>query len=108
MDNWMCNLCGMTFPEDTDFLARKHVHERWHRGCRKEKRNTTEGEVDWIYQPEPKEEPEHEHQTTVDWDECSRCGCLSIAYEHCNECGYYEGVQECSCLEDDDGGDDDW
>ena len=105
MDNWMCNLCGMTFPEDKDFLNRKHVHERWHSHCWLEKRNTTQGIVDWEYQPEP--EPEHEHQLSTEEDECSSCGCLSLIYEHCHECGYYELVRDCDCFED-DGGDDDW
>jgi hypothetical protein len=40
-----CNLCGIVFKDD--FELRKPVHERWHKNCIKEKRNTTEGIVIW-------------------------------------------------------------
>lgn len=41
-----CNLCGIQFHND--IVNRKKVHERWHTNCKIEKRNTTEGKVQWI------------------------------------------------------------
>lgn len=45
-----CNLCGMRFQDKLNPLLEviKKTHERWHMNCRKEKRNTTEGKVEWI------------------------------------------------------------
>lgn len=44
-----CNLCGMQFNERAEMIEKvKEVHERWHKNCKKEKRNTTEGKVKWI------------------------------------------------------------
>jgi len=44
-----CNLCNMPFKEDDPlFNERKATHERWHSHCKWEKRNTTEGKVEWI------------------------------------------------------------
>ena len=42
-----CDLCHMIFKEDM-IRRRMIVHERFHMDCRKEKRNTTEGKVNWI------------------------------------------------------------
>ena len=42
-----CNLCGMSFPDDEYFKYRKTQHERWHTNCKKDKRNTVEGDVIW-------------------------------------------------------------
>ena len=44
-----CNLCGMQFNEKAEMVELvKEVHERWHKNCKAEKRNTTEGEVIWL------------------------------------------------------------
>ncbi len=45
-----CNLCGMQFNEKHNTLIGviKKTHERWHTRCAFEKRNTTEGKVEWI------------------------------------------------------------
>jgi len=108
MDKYMCSLCGMAFDDDYEFQLRKEVHDRWHSNCKKEKRNTTEGKVDWIFQGEPKPTPEHEHQLETIDDECHLCGSLSIIYDYCRECGYYETLRECNCLVDELGGEDVW
>jgi len=44
-----CSLCGMQFNDRTIGLLDivKQVHERWHKGCKVEGRNTTEGIVEW-------------------------------------------------------------
>jgi hypothetical protein len=42
-----CSLCGIEFPDDETFQFRKLPHERFHKHCKKEKRNTTEGIVVW-------------------------------------------------------------
>ena len=41
----ICNLCGMELPHDSDIIIREDIHIRWHKNCKKEKRNTTEGIV---------------------------------------------------------------
>lgn len=51
------------------------------------------------------DQTEHEHQTSTEFDECSKCGCLSIIYEYCRECGHYRELQNCNCLDEDYGGD---
>jgi transcription elongation factor Elf1 len=44
-----CSLCGMEFDFDDPLLQQRiQRHERWHKNCRGEKRNTTEGSVEWI------------------------------------------------------------
>jgi hypothetical protein len=44
-----CNLCGMEFHASDDlFDERKTRHEEWHKHCKVQKRNTTEGKVEWI------------------------------------------------------------
>ena len=45
-----CNLCGMQFNEKRIKIMEiiKQTHERWHTNCKIEKRNTTEGKVQWI------------------------------------------------------------
>ena len=45
-----CNLCGIQFHEEKIKIMkiRKSKHERWHTNCTIEKRNTTEGKVQWI------------------------------------------------------------
>ena len=44
-----CSLCNMQFNERAEMIEKvKEVHERWHKNCKAEKRNTTEGEVEWI------------------------------------------------------------
>lgn len=44
-----CSLCGMEFSKyDVDIEKRKLRHEEWHTNCRSQKRNTTEGKVEWI------------------------------------------------------------
>lgn len=43
-----CSLCSQEFSKfDIDIADRKEKHERHHKNCRKEKRNTTEGKVVW-------------------------------------------------------------
>lgn len=49
MSKTTCNLCDMSFDPDTWIWdLQKAKHERWHTNCKKEKRNTTEGHVEWI------------------------------------------------------------
>jgi hypothetical protein len=45
-----CNLCGMQFNDRTIEILDivKETHERWHKRCKIEGRNTVEGEVKWI------------------------------------------------------------
>ena len=45
-----CSLCGMEFNDKIDALIGviKETHERWHTRCAIEKRNTTEGKVEWL------------------------------------------------------------
>lgn len=38
-----CSLCGM----ELGLMIQMKVHERWHKHCKIEKRNTTEGVVEW-------------------------------------------------------------
>jgi len=50
---WECNLCGMEFPNKSEggqptIEYRKGIHEGWHQHCKVQKRNTTEGKVEWI------------------------------------------------------------
>ena len=40
-----CSLCGIQFNDDIE--NRKKVHERFHKHCKIEKRNTVEGRVEW-------------------------------------------------------------
>lgn len=43
-----CSLCKMRFKDNDPLInERKRVHERWHSNCKAEKRNTTEGKVEW-------------------------------------------------------------
>lgn len=56
-DNMECNLCGIIFTDD--FENRMKRHERFHKNCKTEGRNTTEGVVKWINDDD-------------DW--CSFCG----------------------------------
>jgi|LWDU01.1.fsa_nt_gi hypothetical protein len=46
MTDYTCSLCGICFTDD--FEIRKLVHERFHKYCKLEKRNTVEGIVEWI------------------------------------------------------------
>ena len=45
-----CSLCGMQFNEKRIKIMEiiKQTHERWHTNRNTEKRNTTEGKVEWI------------------------------------------------------------
>lgn len=44
-----CSLCDMEFKENDPLLnERKQAHERFHSNCKAEKRNTTEGKVEWL------------------------------------------------------------
>jgi len=43
-----CMLCGIEFDEsDILIKERKRIHQRFHTNCRKEKRNSIEGQVKW-------------------------------------------------------------
>ena len=37
----------MVLPTDSVIESRKKQHERWHMNCKKHKRNTKEGIVEW-------------------------------------------------------------
>ena len=48
-DKIMCNLCNAFFNKYDPLIDhRKRQHERYHKDCKKEGRNTTEGEVIWL------------------------------------------------------------
>jgi|TARA_B110000495_G_C22861952_1_gene502614 hypothetical protein len=46
MTNYTCSLCGIIFYDD--FEIRQLPHERFHKHCKSEKRNTVEGIVKWF------------------------------------------------------------
>jgi hypothetical protein len=46
MTTYTCSLCGIIFYDD--FEIRKTRHERFHKHCKSEKRNTVEGIVEWF------------------------------------------------------------
>lgn len=41
----------------------------------------------------------HPYSTTIESEECSDCSCLSILYEYCHDCGHFELIDDCDCLE---------
>lgn len=44
-----CNLCGQEFDDNDPYIQIiKTKHERFHTNCKKEKRNTVEGNVEWL------------------------------------------------------------
>ena len=44
---WKCSLCTIEFADDDLINERKKRHEEWHTNCKLQKRNTTEGVVEW-------------------------------------------------------------
>ena len=43
-----CNLCNAYFFIDKDWVNRKPRHEEWHSKALIQKRNTTQGIVEWV------------------------------------------------------------